>query len=178
VGVNRHACVVWRCVLRGSFDSDVVLGGWQGSVGINEHACTVWVGYTLDYNFEMGFQHLFSSNRGLIAESYYPIILEYARRRGGIEAADTANGACNATGGLKGLPGAVHFTIQLAPGGLANSGDLGIHSNALFAGLHFISKFEASQNTTFLTEESYPLLRAVAGRHPRLTAFSTLLLTG
>ena len=34
----------------------------------------------------------------------------------------------------KGLPGAVHFTIQLAPGGLANSGDLGIHSNALFAG--------------------------------------------
>lgn len=119
-------------------------------------------GYTLDYNFEMGFQHLFSSNRGLIADSYYPIILEYARRRGGVEAADNANGACNASGGLKGLPGAVHFTIQLAPGGLANSGDLGIHSNALFAGLHFISKFETSQNTTFLTEESYPLLRAVA----------------
>ena len=118
----------------------------------------------------MGFQHLFSSNRGLIAESYYPIILEYARRRGGVEAADKANGACNATGGLKGLPGAVHFTIQLAPGGLANSGDLGIHSNALFAGLHFISKFEASQNTTFLTEESYPLLRAVAGSRPRPTA--------
>jgi hypothetical protein len=82
----------------------------------------------------MGFQHLFSSNRAEIAESYFPIILEYAKRRGGVEASHVANGACNATGGAKGLPGAVHFTIQLAPGGLANSGDLGIHSNALFAG--------------------------------------------
>ena len=79
-----------------------------------------------------------------------------------MEAAEASNGACNASGGLKGIPGAVHFTIQLAPGGLANSGDEGIHSNALFAGLHFISQFEFSQNVTFLVEESFPLLRAVA----------------
>ena len=107
-------------------------------------------------------EHLFSSNRGDIAGSFFPIILDYAKRMGGAEAAEAVNGGCNATGGLKGMPGAVHFTIQLAPLGLANSGDLGIHSNALFAGLNFISRFESSQNKTFLTEESYPLLRAVA----------------
>ena len=80
------------------------------------------------------YQHLFSSNRAAVAESYFPVITSYAKRRGGQEAAAAANGGCNASGrGLRGLPGAVHFTIQLAPGGLANSGDDGIHSNALFA---------------------------------------------
>jgi hypothetical protein len=119
-------------------------------------------GYTLDYNFEVPFQHLFSSNRAAIAGSYFPVISDYAKRNGGHEAADPANGKCNATaGGIKGFPGAVHFTIQLAPGGLANSGNLGVHSNALFASLNFVSEFEFSQNATWLAEESYPFLRAV-----------------
>lgn len=34
---------------------------------------------TLDYNFEMPFQHLFSSNRPAIALSYFPVILECER---------------------------------------------------------------------------------------------------
>ena len=72
-----------------------------------------------------------------------------ARRKGGAEAAEAVNGGCNASGaGLKGMPGAVHMTIQLAPGGLANSGDDGVHSNALFAGLHFISHWETCAATT------------------------------
>jgi|EP01049_Picozoa_sp_SAG25_P012184 hypothetical protein len=110
----------------------------------------------------MPFQHTFSSNRAAIAGSYFPVILDYAQRRGGTEAAEEANGACVASGGRNGLPGAVHFTIQLAPGGIANSGDDGIHSNALFAGLHFISHWEFGRNVTFLTESAFPLLRAVA----------------
>ena len=119
-------------------------------------------GYTLDYNYEMPFQHLFSSNRASIADSFYPIVLQYGRRNGGHEAALKANGACNASGGVKGMPGAVHFTVKIAPGGLASSQDDDIHFNGLFASLNFISAFEFSQNVTFLTEDSYPLLRAVA----------------
>ena len=55
----------------------------------------------------------------------------------------------------------MHFTIQLAPQGLANSEDLGINTNSLFASLHFVSRWEFAQNRTQLAEEGYPLLRAV-----------------
>ena len=34
-------------------------------------------------NFEMPYQHLFSSNRAeMIAQSYFPVILDYAKRMG------------------------------------------------------------------------------------------------
>lgn len=117
-------------------------------------------GFTLDYNFEMPFQGLYSSNHADVARSYYPEVLAYARRNGGAEAA--ANG-CSVGGGVEGLPGAVHFAVQLAPGGLRNyANSLGINSNAAFAALNFVSAFEFSQNATWLREVSYPLLRAVA----------------
>ena len=73
--------------------------------------------YTLDYNFEMPFQGLFSSNHADIARSYYPQVLDYARINGGSEAKKYN---CTAVGGVEGLPGAVHFPVQLAPGGLSN----------------------------------------------------------
>ena len=119
-------------------------------------------GYTMDYNFEAPFGHLYSSNRAAIADSYYPTILQYGRRNGGYEAALAANGACNASGGVGGMPGAVHFTVKIAPGGLASSQDDNIHFNGLFGSLNFISAFDYSQNASFLAAESYPLLRAVA----------------
>ena len=106
-------------------------------------------------------RHLYSSNRASIAESYCPIISEYARRRGGYEAALPANDACNASGGVGGMPGAVHFTVKIAPGGLASSGADNIHSNALYTCLNFISEVDFSENTMALAQ-SYPLVRAVA----------------
>ena len=87
-------------------------------------------------------------------------VLAYARRNGGAEA--KANN-CSVGGGVDGLPGAVHFAVQIAPGGLRNyRNSLGIHTNAAFASLNFVSAFEFSQNITFLRRVSYPLLRAVA----------------
>jgi len=78
----------------------------------------------------MPFQHLFSSNRAAFVESYYPIISDYAKIGGGQEANSSKHGSCDASGGVKGFPGAVHFTIQLAPQGIANSEDLGINTSA------------------------------------------------
>ena len=45
-------------------------------------------GYTLDIDAEILYEHLYSSitNHADIADSYYPIVLEYARRRSGWEA--------------------------------------------------------------------------------------------
>jgi hypothetical protein len=59
------------------------------------------------------------------------------------------------------MPGAVHFTVKIAPGGLASSGDDEIDNNALFASLNFISAWDFSENRTLLIQ-SYPLLRAAA----------------
>ena len=102
----------------------------------------------LDYNFEMPFQGLYSSNHADIAESYYPEILAYAIRHGGAEAKELQ---CVRPGGVHGLPGAVHFAVQLAPGGIKNyATSLGINTNAAFASLNFISAFEFSENVTFL----------------------------
>ena len=117
-------------------------------------------GYTLDYNFEMPFQGLFSSNHADVAESFYPQVIAYAIRNGGNDAKEAK---CVRPGGVHGLPGAVHFAVQLAPGGIKNYANaLGINTNAAFASLNFISAFEFSQNVTFLQTVSYPLLRAVA----------------
>jgi hypothetical protein len=108
----------------------------------------------------MPFQGLYSSNHANIAESYYPQVIAYAIRNGGNDAKE-AN--CVRPGGVHGLPGAVHFAVQLAPGGIKNYANaLGINTNAAFASLNFISAFEFSQNVTFLQTVSYPLLRAVA----------------
>ena len=120
-------------------------------------------GYTLDLNFQTPFQALFSSNRAAgFADSYFAIIEEYARRRGGFEAAAKRLGGCNASGGVDGMPGAVHFTVKITPGGVASSADDAMNNNGLFVSLNFISNFEFSEDVTFLREESYPLLRAVA----------------
>jgi hypothetical protein len=117
-------------------------------------------GYTLDYNFEMPFQGLYSSNHADIADSYYPQVVAYAVRNGGNDAQEAK---CIRPGGVNGLPGAVHFAVQLAPGGIKNyKNSLGINTNAAFASLNFISAFEFSQNISFLQTVSYPLLRAVA----------------
>jgi len=69
-------------------------------------------GYTLDYNFEMPFEGLYSSNHADVADSYYPQIVAFAKANGGKEAAALN---CTAAGGVGGVPGAVHFAVQIAP---------------------------------------------------------------
>lgn len=108
----------------------------------------------------MPFEGLYSSNHADVADSYYPQIVAFAKANGGKEAAALN---CTAAGGVGGVPGAVHFAVQIAPGGLSNyRNSLGIHTNAAFAALNFVSAFQFSQDAGFLNDVSYPLLRAVA----------------
>eukprot|EP01052_Picozoa_sp_SAG31_P032907 SAG31_NODE_3658_length_4017_cov_1.748596_1_plen_338_part_10 len=113
-------------------------------------------------NFEMAFQGLYSSNHVEITAPFYEAILAYAKSRGGSDAAMFRCSSANSSGtGIGGVPTVVHLPVQIGPRGLKNGGSDGIHFNAAFAALNFISAYEFSQNRSFL-QVSYPYLRAVA----------------
>ena len=66
-----------------------------------------WGGaFTIDYNAEAPFYGCFSSNHPDQARPYFEPILAYAKEHGG---ADAAAYNCSSTGGVGGMPGAVHM---------------------------------------------------------------------
>eukprot|EP00039_Didymoeca_costata_P002978 m.64285 g.64285 ORF g.64285 m.64285 type:complete len:898 (-) comp11637_c0_seq2:36-2729(-) len=119
-----------------------------------------WHGdYTLNYNFQAPYYGVFSSNHVELLEPYFEAVLAFAKRQGGIDAAGY-NCSCNT--GVGDMPCVVHMPGHIAPGGRVNHGDMGQHTDASFAALHFVNYYKYTLNKTFAKQVSYPLLKAVA----------------
>lgn len=127
---------------------------------------SAWGGaFTIDYNAEAPFYGVFGANHPEIARPYFEPILEYAREHGGDDAAaysSNFSSNCSTDGGVGGMPGVIHMPGVIGQHGFIDHGDMSMHSDASFAILNFINYYRYTQNSTFLKDVSYPLVRGVA----------------
>ena len=56
----------------------------------------------------------------------------------------------------------VHFPGHIAPFGQVNHGDMGQHTDAIFAAMHFANHWRHTYNVDFFKNESFPFLKLVA----------------
>ena len=56
----------------------------------------------------------------------------------------------------------VHFPGHIAPFGMVNHGDMGQHTDAIFAALHFVNYFKYTAEQDWLRNTSFPFLKQVA----------------
>ena len=110
--------------------------------------CLSHTDYTLNYNFESPYFGVFAANHVELLEPYWFAITSMLPQ-GRI---DAAAWGCDG----------VHMPGHIAPFGLVNSGDMGQHSNAAFAALHFINHWEHTRNRSFFVQQTYPLLKEIA----------------
>lgn len=115
--------------------------------------------YTTDYNMQATFWAAFSANHAELALPYFDLLtaqLEY-----GGPYRDSAALGC---------PGGIHLSVDIAPWGRrmgidygpANGTsvpfDWGIHANAIFAALNYVTYYEFTQNVTFVNDTAWPFL--------------------
>lgn len=116
-----------------------------------------WHGdYTLDYNQEAQFYHVYSSNHPEIAAGYFPPIVDWQvnAQDGAQDAAKTANISCGAS--------ALHYACHLAPWGYQSKDQTTyMHWNGFFAALLFINDFEYTENKKFASTTTLPLLNGL-----------------
>ena len=114
-----------------------------------------WNGdYTLDYNYEATFYHVYSSNHPELASTYFPPIVAYmpAARAQAVEVATSANlSGCSAA--------ALNYPCHLAPWG-QQSRDTHTYMqwNGPYAAMIFINAWEYTRDATFAKGTTLPLL--------------------
>ena len=91
---------------------------------------------------------MFSANHVELLAPFWPAITSMIHQ-GKIDAA-----AYNCTG--------LHLPGHIAPTALVNSGDMGQHSNAAYAALHFVNHWHHTHDELFFMQTAYTFLREVA----------------
>ena len=122
-----------------------------------------WNGdFTLDYNQEGNYYHIYSSNRVERSAGYFPPNTAWAAaaRTGAVQAAAAAGPLVSQCVGT--LPQATHFATHLAPWG-AQSRDTSVygHYNGAFAALPFVSDWEYRRDAAFALNVTLPFLDGV-----------------
>ena len=112
------------------------------------HTGCMHLDMTLNYNFQAPYFGAFSSNHVDLLAPYWQAIIEMVPQ--GKKDAE----AYNCSG--------VHLPGHIAPFGQVNHGDMGQHTDAIFAAMHFVNHWKHTHDPDFFKNVSFPYLKLVA----------------